>query len=297
MSGVNIEFPNIGISLYNVQSGVTVFGFRIAFYGAIIALGMVLGYLVAEWQARRTGQDADMYLDFAIIAIPVSVICARIYYVIFSWDMYKDNLLEIFNVRNGGLAIYGGVIGAIATAFIFCKIRNVNFGLLADTGCLGLITGQIIGRWGNFFNCEAFGGYAGNSLLAMKIPWSVAKQNMSLADALEMSKYVQDGTILVHPTFLYESLWNLALLIILIFYSKHKKFDGEIILLYLAGYGIGRFWIESMRTDQLLLPGIGIPASMALSAVLVVASLALIFVQRRKLKKSKNETVKSESIR
>ncbi len=285
MTGVNIEFPNLGISLHNIQSGFDVFGFRIAFYGVIIAAGMIIGYLVAEWQARRTGQNPDMYLDFALIAIPVSVICARIYYVIFSWDLYQENLLQVFNTRNGGLAIYGGVIGAFITAYIYAKVKKVSFGLLADTGCLGLITGQIIGRWGNFFNSEAFGGYAGNNLFAMKLPWSVAKSNMSLSDALAMEKYVVNDTILVHPTFLYESVWNLMLLILLVFYSKHKKFDGEIILLYLAGYGVGRFWIESMRTDQLLLWNTNIPASMALSALLVTVSLGVIIFKRRKVVK------------
>ena len=285
MTGVNIEFPNLGISLHNVQSGFDVFGFRIAFYGVIIAAGMIIGYLVAEWQARRTGQNPDLYLDFALIAIPISVICARIYYVIFSWDLYQDNLLEVFNTRHGGLAIYGGVIGAFATAYIYAKVKKVSFGLLADTGCLGLVTGQIIGRWGNFFNSEAFGGYAGNSLFAMKLPWSVAKSNMSLSDALVMEKYVVNDSILVHPTFLYESVWNIILLILLVFYSKHKKFDGEVMLLYLAGYGLGRFWIESMRTDQLLLWSTSIPVSMALSALLVLVSLAIIFYKRRKINK------------
>ncbi|MEG1458003.1 MAG: prolipoprotein diacylglyceryl transferase [Acetivibrio sp.] len=287
MNGVNIEFPNLGVSLQNVQSGFDVFGFRIAFYGIIIAIGMISGYLMAEWQARRTGQNPDLYLDLALIAIPVSIICARIYYVIFSWDLYKDNLLEVFNIRNGGLAIYGGVIGGVITAFIFSKVKKVNFGLIGDTACLGLITGQIIGRWGNFFNAEAFGGYAGNSLLAMKLPWNVAKSNMSLSSALAMEQYVVDNGILVHPTFLYESLWNLILLVLLIIYSKHKKFDGEIILLYLVGYGLGRFWIESMRTDQLLLWNTNLPVSMALSALLVVISGVTIFVKIRKKNKIK----------
>ncbi|MDK2809253.1 MAG: phosphatidylglycerol---prolipoprotein diacylglyceryl transferase [Clostridiales bacterium] len=284
MTGVNIGFPNIGIYLENVPSGFTVFGFRIAFYGVIIAVGMILGYLVAEWQAKRTGQNPDLYLDFALIAIPVSVICARIYYVIFSWDLYRDNIWDVFNTRNGGLAIYGGVIGAIATAFLFARVKKIKFGLLSDTGCLGLITGQIIGRWGNFFNCEAFGGYAGGSLFAMKLPWDVAKSHMSLANALAMEKYVVADSILVHPTFLYESVWNFILLLVLIWYSPRKKFDGEVILLYMVGYGIGRFWIEGIRTDQLLLWNTAIPASMALSALLVIAALIAIVGFRMKEK-------------
>lgn len=287
MAGVDIGFPGLGITFHNVPSGFYIFGFKIAFYGMIIALGMILGYLVAEWQARKTGQNPDLYLDFALIAIPIAVVCARLYYVIFSWDMYRDNLLEIFNIRNGGLAIYGGVIGAIVVAYGFAQVRKVNFGQLLDTAAPGLIAGQIIGRWGNFFNCEAFGGYAGDSLFAMQLPWSVAKEHMSLASALAMEQYVQNGTILVHPTFFYESMWNVGVLILMLLYAPHKKFHGEIIFIYLAGYGLGRFWIESLRTDQLLLWGTKIPISMALSGILFLGASAVIAVGHRRTGKAK----------
>lgn len=289
MTGVTIEFPGLGISLHNVQSGFEIFGFRIAFYGMIIALGMILGYLIAEWQARRTGQNPDTYLDFALIAIPVSIVCARLYFVIFQWDLYKDNLLSIFNTRRGGLAIYGGVIGAVITAFIFSRAKNINFGLLTDTACFGLITGQIVGRWGNFFNVEAFGGYAGSSLLAMRIPWDMAKENMSLSSVLAMEQYAADGTILVHPTFLYESLWNLALLVILLLYARHKKFHGEIVLLYLLGYGIGRFWIEGLRTDQLLFRYSRLPVSMVLAAATAVISFIILLIKHYIIRKSNKQ--------
>lgn len=286
MTGVEVAFPNLGITFHNITSGFYILDFKVAFYGCIIAFGMVIGYLAADWQARKTGQNPDLYLDYALIGIPIAIVCARIYYVAFSWDSYKDNLLEIFNVRNGGLAIYGGIIGAVTTALIFCRIRKVNVGLFFDTGILGLITGQIIGRWGNFFNCEAFGGYAGGNLFAMQLPWSVAKSHMSLSSALAMEQYVVEGTILVHPTFLYESVWNMVLLILLILYGKHKKFDGEVGLLYMVGYGLGRFWIESLRTDQLLIWGTQIPVSMALAAVLALGSFTLIAVKRYFLKKA-----------
>lgn len=286
MSIYDISFPGLGITLENVPSGVTVFGYWIAFYGMIMAFAMVMGYLVAAWQAKRTNQNPDLYLDFALIAIPICVICARAYYVIFSWDAYKNNPLEILNVRNGGLAIYGGVLGAIVTAVVFSRVKKMSFGLLADTGCVGLITGQIIGRWGNFFNREAFGGYAGNSLLAMELPWDEAKLHMSTEAALTLRPYISArNSILVHPTFLYESLWNLALLILILLYTKHKKFDGELILLYMAGYGIGRFWIESMRTDQLLLWGTSIPVSMVVAAVMVIVGVGGIIWKRSRMKK------------
>lgn len=276
----DVAFPNLGISIEHLSSGFEIFGFRIAFYGMIIALGMILGYLMVAWQAKRTGQNPETYLDFALVAIPLSVIGARIYYVIFSWDNYKDNLAEILNIRNGGLAIYGGVIVAVLTAWIFCKYRKINFGLLADTGCTGLLVGQIIGRWGNFFNREAFGGYAGNSLFAMQLPWDEASLHMSAKSAENLRPYVVDNTILVHPTFLYESIWNIGVLIIILIYTKRKRFDGELILIYLAGYGLGRVWIESLRTDQLLLWGTSIPVSMLLSFVLFVGAIFLIVIKR-----------------
>lgn len=282
MRGVRIEFPNIGISFHNISSGFEIFGFYIAFYGVIIALGMMMGYFVAVWQAKKTGQKTETYLDFALYAIFISVLGARIYYVIFNWDRYKDNLWEIFNLRGGGLAIYGGVIAAVITALVYCKIKRINFGLLADTACLGLVTGQIIGRWGNFFNCEAFGGYAGNHLLAMKLPWSVARTHMSESSIKIMEQYVVDNSILVHPTFLYESLWNIGVLLFLIWYSKKKRFHGEVFLLYLIGYGLGRVWIEGLRTDQLFLWGTILPVSQVLSALIIVASGVLIVVLRKK---------------
>lgn len=287
MSITDIAFPQLGIFLEDVPSGVSVFGFWIAFYGIIMASAMVMGYLMAAWQARRTNQNPDMYLDLALIAIPICVVCARIYYVIFSWDLYKDNLLEIFNLRHGGLGIYGAVLAAIATVAVFSKVKKVPLGLIADTGCVGLVTGQIIGRWGNFFNREAFGGYAGNSLFAMELPWDEAKLHMSTEAALTLRQYITpDNTIMVHPTFLYESLWNFGLLIFLLVYTKHKKFDGELVLIYMAGYGIGRFWIESMRTDQLLLWGTSIPVSMIVAAVMVLVGVGSILWKRRKVKEA-----------
>lgn len=286
MTGTEISFPNLGITLENVKSGFDIFGFHIAFYGVIIAFGMMAGFMLVTYQAKKTGQNTEMYLDFALYAIICSVIGARIYYVIFSWDEYKNNPIEVFNIRGGGLAIYGGVIAGILTAVVFSKVRKVKFTLLADTACLGLITGQIIGRWGNFFNTEAFGGYAGNSLFAMQIPWEKAVTHMSGKSAEQLSAYVVDGTILVHPTFLYESIWNLCALIFLLWYSNHKKFDGEIILLYLLLYGVGRSWIEGLRTDQLLLWGTQIPVSQGLAILMAAGAAIAIFVIRMKMRKT-----------
>jgi phosphatidylglycerol:prolipoprotein diacylglycerol transferase len=304
--GTNIRFPNLGIELKNVPSGFDVFGYHIALYGVVIGLGMLLGWLIAEWMAKRTGQNTEMYLDFALIAIIVSVICARIYYVIFAFDEFKDDPLSIFNLRTGGLAIYGGIIGAVVTAVIYTRIKKYPFWLLADTGCLGLITGQILGRWGNFFNREAFGKHS-DGLFAMQLdlrdvaydfraPLSYLQTKFAGKTAaydriveirnkivtVDNTQYIQ-----VHPTFLYESVWNLCLLIFLILYTKHKKFDGEVMLLYLAGYGLGRAWMEGLRTDQLFLWHSPFAVSQLLSALIFVFSIVMITYKRIKIAKAK----------
>ncbi|MBS6518076.1 MAG: prolipoprotein diacylglyceryl transferase [Clostridium sp.] len=282
--GADVSFVHLGITIEHLRNSIYIGGFEIAFYGIIIGIGMLAGLYMAQRDARRRGQDPELYLDFALYAIIFSIIGARLYYVIFDWELYKDNPIEIFNLRGGGLAIYGGIIGAVLTLIVFTKIRKVSFFSMADTGCIGLITGQIIGRWGNFFNCEAFGGYT-DSLLAMRLKMSLVNPSMISQELLD-HRIVENGVeyIQVHPTFLYESLWNLGVLIFLLWYRKRKKFDGEILWMYLLGYGLGRAWIEGLRTDQLLFFGTGIPVSQALSMVLVAAASAVIIWKRSKLK-------------
>ena len=277
-----IDFPNIGIHLKSVGDHITVFGFEIAYYGIIIGIGILTGILIAALEARRTKQNPEDYYDLAIYAVIFAIIGARIYYVIFSWDMYKDNLLSIFNIREGGLAIYGGVIAAVITVFVFAHVKHLSAPLLLDTAGLGLVAGQMIGRWGNFFNREAFGEYT-DWLLAVRLPVD-AVRGSDITELMREHMETKEGVsyIQVHPTFLYESLWCLLILILLLLYRKHKKFNGEIFLMYLAGYGFGRFWIERLRTDQLLLPGIGFPVSQLLAGFLVVASAAVIAYNWRK---------------
>jgi phosphatidylglycerol:prolipoprotein diacylglycerol transferase len=306
----DIRFPGLGIVLKKVGSGFTVFGFRIAFYGVVIGLAMVMGYLLADQVAKRTGQNRDLYLDFTIIAVVLSVAGARLYYVIFNWKQFADEPLSVFNLRTGGLAIYGGVIVGILTAIVFSKVKKVNRGQFLDTAVLGLLTGQIIGRWGNFFNREAFGTYT-NGRFRMLVDvsevsaWfdpstpvaSVANEFGDRTEAMnrvmeirEHAEVIDGATyISVHPTFLYESLWNLALLILLLIITKHKKFDGEIIVLYLFGYGLGRLWIEGLRTDQLFLFGTSIAVSQLLSGILVAGSIVLFIWLFRKNRKKKAE--------
>ena len=211
----SIEFPNIGIHLDNVGKTVTVFGFDIAYYGIVIGIGMLAGIAMAMMEAKRTNQNQEDYIDIAIFGIIFGIIGARIYYVVFAWDMYKDNLLEIFNTRHGGLAIYGGVIAAVITVFVVARVKKLPVALLLDTGCFGLITGQMIGRWGNFFNREAFGDYTDN-LLAMRIPLDAVRSS-DVSENIREHIDVIDGVsyIQVHPTFLYESVWNLLVLFII----------------------------------------------------------------------------------
>lgn len=277
-----IEFPNLGIHLSSLGDHITVFGFDIAYYGIIIGLGILAGIFIAAAEAKHTGQNPENYYDLAIYAVIFSIIGARVYYVAFSWDMYKEDLKSIFNIRQGGLAIYGGVIAAVITVFIFAKIKNLSAPLLFDTAGLGLVAGQMIGRWGNFCNREAFGEYT-DSLFAMRLPVD-AVRNSDITERMREHMETVDGIscIQVHPTFLYESAWCLMVLVIMLLYRKHKRFEGEVFLIYLLGYGLGRVWIEGLRTDQLWIPGTEIPVSQVLAGVIAIVSAVLILYCRRK---------------
>lgn len=285
MNSAEIAFPNIGIYIPHLPKGITIGGFTIAFYGMIIAAGMLSGLWLACHQAQRTGQKKEVYTDFAIYAIIFSLIGARLYYVVLSWENYKDDLLQIFNTRGGGMAIYGAVIAAVLTAIIYCKVKKYNFFLLADTAVGGLVLGQIIGRYGNFFNREAFGEYT-NSLFAMRLrvdqvnPANITELMKSHMTTVDGVQYIQ-----VHPTFLYESLWNILVLVLILVFTTKKKFNGEIFLLYLVGYALGRVWIEGLRTDQLQIGSTGIAVSQVLSGAIVIVGVVVWICVRRKLGK------------
>lgn len=285
MNSAEIAFPNIGIYIPHLPKGITIGGFTITFYGMIIAAGMLSGLWLACHQAQRTGQKKEVYTDFAIYAIIFSLIGARLYYVVFSWENYKDDLLQIFNTRGGGMAIYGAVIAAVLTAIIYCKVKKYNFFLLADTAVGGLVLGQIIGRYGNFFNREAFGEYT-NSLFAMRLrvdqvnPANITELMRSHMTTVDGVQYIQ-----VHPTFLYESLWNILVLVLILVFTTKKKFNGEIFLLYLVGYALGRVWIEGLRTDQLQIGSTGIAVSQVLSGAIVIVGVVVWICVRRKIGK------------
>ncbi len=264
LATTSIEFPNLHISLNNLPKSFSLFGVDIAFYGVIIAFGMLAGIALVCYDAKSSGQDYNLYIDFAMYAIILSVIGARLYYVVFSWDYYSAHPLEIINIREGGLAIYGGVIAGIITCIIYTKIKKISFFKVADSVVLGLILGQIIGRWGNYINIEAYGTET-NLPLKMEI--------------------IENGiTKYVHPTFLYESVGNFILFLILLKISKKRNFSGQITLLYFIGYAFIRFFIEGLRTDSLMMGNIR--ASQLLSLIIFIACtlIYIIFAKKQKNK-------------
>lgn len=274
-----IRFPHLGLE-FSVGNSFSIFGFEIAFYGIIIALGMIVGAFVAYRDAKKSGQNVDDYVDYTLFGIIGSIIGARLYYVAFEWDYYKENLSQIINLRAGGLAIYGAIIGAVLVLIVYCKIKKKNIFQMLDTIVLGLVVGQIIGRWGNFFNREAYGGFT-DSLFAMQIPIKDATVvNSDMIVVVDGISHVQ-----VQPTFLYESFFNLILFVILMIFRGKKKFYGENLCRYLLGYGIIRFFIEGMRTDQLLIKNV--PVSQALSFVLAVGALGVMITMHVLKRKEK----------
>ncbi len=293
--GVNdIAFPHLGIYLRNLPKSFSVFGFEIAFYGLIIGIGVMLGVLMAVQMAKKEEMDTDIIWDFGIYAVIFSVIGARIYYVVFSWDLYKDNLLGVFNLRQGGLAIYGAVIAAFLTLFVYSRLKKISPYQIGDCGVYGLVLGQIIGRWGNFFNREVFGGYT-DSVFAMRLPvdavrpWDIAQSHIDGMTVMGEVNFIQ-----VHPTFLYEGVWNLGVLAVMLFYHKRKKYHGQMCLFYLGGYGIGRFVIEGIRTDRLLIPGTQIAVSQVLGLAMFVFAVGMNAFVRFRLLKTSSRTEKGD---
>ena len=279
----SIEFPHLGIHLNHVIQTIHIFSFPVAVYGITMALGILSGLFMASWVAKKTGQDPEDYTNIALLGIVLGLLGARTYYVVFSWDYYRLHPGEILDFRGGGLALFGSLIGAVAAVLIYCHRKHLRIPLVLDTACTGMVTGQIIGRWGNFFNREAFGEYTDN-LLAMRLPVSDVRADEVTALMREHQQTI-DGTVYiqVHPTFLYESLWNLGVLIILLVMTLKgtKRRDGEIFLWYLLLYGIGRFWIEGLRTDQLLIPGTQVAVSQVLAALLAAVAAVLIIIIRK----------------
>ena len=276
-----IYFPNMNIQINHLSRvAFSIFGLDVYWYGVIITLGIIGGLSIASYVAKRDGQDTEVYIDFLMYDLIIAFVGARLYYVLFELEYYLENPIEIFYIREGGLAIYGGIIASAITAFVFTKIKKISFWKFTDTAVIGLVLGQAIGRWGNFVNREAFGDYT-ESFLAMRLMKEQVTAPMT-ETILNNLKIVEGITyIQVHPTFLYESLWNIALLAILFTYYKHKRFEGEILFMYLIGYGLGRLWIEGLRTDPLLLALLQIPVSQLVSVVIIVGGIIGVIYGRK----------------
>ena len=259
-----ISFPGLGIGEFSVNSvAFSVFGISIAWYGIIIVLGMIAAFAYASWRAKKNeGISFDDMLDYAIFLIIFGVVGARLYYVAFHGGV--NSLYDLINLRSGGLAIYGGVIGGALAAFIVTKVKKLSFGRVTDATLPGVMLAQAIGRWGNFMNGEAHGGVT-------DLPWRMGLRNA-----------YSDSTVYVHPTFLYESLWNIIGFIILNILYKKKKFGGEIALMYIIWYGIGRTFIEGLRTDSLYIGNSGIRVSQVLAALSAVIALIFLLVLRHR---------------
>ena len=278
-----IAFPHLGISFDHVIKTFRIGSLEIAMYGVMIAAGMLLGIFCVTRRAAETGQKPDDYVDIAVWTMLSAIIGARIYYVVFSWSQYRDYPLSVFNLREGGLAVYGGLIAGVSAIAVLSRMKKIPFPIVLDTCVIGVPVGQILGRWGNFFNREAFGKYT-DGLFAMRLPVSAVRADEITA---EMRQHIVSSGgvdfIQAHPTFLYEGIWNAGVLVLLFFMRKRTRFKGELFLIYTAGYGTGRFFIEMLRTDQLLIPGTGIPVSMVLSALLAAFSLVFIAAARGKV--------------
>ncbi len=281
-----IWFPNLGIEICKLNKiAFSIFGFEIYMYSICIMLGMILAITICLRLAKKNGMDTKLLFDAVLYGYIFGIAGARLYYVVFQWSYYSNNIFKVFNLRDGGLAIYGGIIGAQIAVIFFSKKNKMNYFELADLSAIGFPIAQAFGRWGNFFNREAYGGYTDN-LFAMRIlkedAQKITSQLMENLITINNTQYIQ-----VHPTFLYESIWNIINFTILYIYYKNKKFNGEIFALYILIYGIGRFFIEGLRQDQLLLWGTNVAVSQALSLLFVLLSLVFLLIKRRALQSKK----------
>ena len=274
----DIWFPNLRIFFTNVPRVLfSIFGLDIYLYAVTIVIGIVAAYFMAIWWVKKSGQKVEDYTDLLLLGVPLAIVGLRVYFVIFNWSDFRGQgfFRALFNIRDGGLAIYGGIIGAALAAYIMGRRKKIPFATMADTGAPSMLLGQVIGRFGNFFNREAFGGYS-DGLFAMRI---CAEQiGGPVTDELRENIVYAHGRhyFQVHPTFLYEAFFNLLLMITLLIYRPRKRFNGEITLLYFFGYGVIRFFVEGFRTDQMMLFNTGLPLNRVVAVMFAVGSGALI---------------------
>lgn len=297
---MSIRFPGLGFEFGYVPTAFRIAGVEFSLYGILIAAGMLMGLAVMMLEAKRAKENMNQCLFFFIWSIVGGIVGARLLYAGFSWKQYQDNYLELFRIDHGGMAFYGGILGAMLMTAVYCYVRKVSFLRMADYACLGLVTAQMIGRWGDFFNRESFGEYTEN-MFRMQLP--LASVRTGEVTVMMRENLITDGGVsyvLVHPTFFYESIWCLILLLVLLGYMRRRKFDGEIFMRYLAGYGLGRAVIEWLRTDQLLIPRVGISVSLVISVLFffIFGIMAVVersmMKKREKLRKRRNEAYYEE---
>ncbi|MDE5859547.1 MAG: prolipoprotein diacylglyceryl transferase [Oscillospiraceae bacterium] len=276
-----MSFPKLDIEFPVYSTAFTVFGFEIKWYGILIMIGLMLAVIYCFKRMKSFGIDDDRANDVVFAGFIGAVICARLYYVFMRWDEYKDNLSSIFSIHSGGLAIYGGLIGAVLFGAAAAKIRKVRLMPLFDLVGIGFLIGQAVGRWGNFFNHECFGSNT-------DLPWGMTSPRIqsvlkvNAADILASTGVSVDPSLPVHPCFLYESLWCIIGFVMLHLYSKRRKFDGELFFMYIGWYGLGRVFIEGLRTDSLMVGHLRI--SQLVAGLCVVISIVSIFFMRHKIK-------------
>lgn len=279
-----VTFPGLGWEFALNRVAFSLFGIDFYWYGILIALGFLCAITYANRKAKVVGLDADAMTDVVFAATIIGVIGARLYYVAFNWEYYSEDLLQIFDTRSGGLAIYGGIIFGFLSGWLLGKWKKVRFLPLADLAAGGFLIAQSIGRWGNFVNVEAFGSNT-------DLPWGMGgpavEQYLTAHQAeLEALGVAVDPTMPVHPTFFYESMWCLLGFVLMQWLIKHRKFDGECFLFYLGWYGAGRMFIEGLRTDSLLIGTSGIRVSQLVAAVMLLAAISLWLYIRNRQKKS-----------
>ncbi|MCQ2609205.1 MAG: prolipoprotein diacylglyceryl transferase [Lachnospiraceae bacterium] len=297
--GYDVAFPHLGIFIKTLRNNISfknpfISGqyIRIAFYGIIIALAMFIAFMISVHVAKKTKQNDEDYLDLFILTVIFGVIGARIYYVIFNFSYYQLRPYKILAINEGGLAIFGGIIAAFIVLAIFCFRRRLRFFQVADTAIIGLPLAQAMGRFGNFFNMEAFGRYTDN-IFAMRMRYEMVDQDY-VDMSMIMNKITEDGVdyVQAHPTFLYESFGTLlTFIIILIILKRCKKFNGQILATYLIGYGIVRFLVEGLRTDSLMLFGTKIRVSQAVAIICFVIGLLMYIYNLTPLKTTINAKV------
>lgn len=257
-----ISFPQLDLLFKVNRVAFKIGNFEVYWYGLLIGLGLLIAIFYGVYEFKRVKLNTDDFFNMLLIALPVAIICARAYYVIFNWELYAGDVLTVFDIRNGGLAIYGGIIGAVTVVILYCIKNKISIGAVLDILAIGLLIGQVVGRWGNFINGEAFGS-------STSLPWGMTVETSG--------KIIADS---VHPTFLYESIWNLVGIAVLLTYKKIKKFNGEIFCGYLLWYGVGRSLIEGLRADSLYIGAFRV--SQLLSIALAVIGLIIIILKRHK---------------